>query len=332
MPGEFYPLDNPQQDINIPQWGGENTTWHLNMLQLMQAYAERLSMVSDVQLGRVPTGKASALRTMGTTMALLGQSDVRGEQILRRLYSGLAQIYQLVHRLNRRYLPDTKEIRVLGAPKPGEEAYVEVARDMLDVEVDFDFAAALLSANKQGMSQSLTAFVGLAMSPIVLQSGLVTPTEIYAMLHDLAKSLALDADKYIKPPSGEVGTPLSAEEVMTLLVETGTLPSDVHPREPPEAHVARLQELLQVMQPQVPGEVGIQLTSSAQEALRQYLQRVQAQQQAAQQQTMLAQMAAGGQAPAAPSQGPGGVLTTVAPPPPQTAQPNRPLNGGGPPV
>ena len=333
IPGEFYPLDDPSRDVVIPQWGQNDTAWHLNMLSLMNTFAERLSMVSDVQLGRIPTGKASALRTVGTTQALMGQSDMRGEQVLRRLYSGLAQVYELFHRLNRRYLPDRKEIRVTGAPKSGAGAYVNVRREDLDADIDFEFVGAMLNADRQKVGQSLQGFMQMLATPLMLQSGLVGTPQIYQLMRDLAKALDLDPDRYVKPPA-EGGETWSAEEVMSAIVAHGSVPEGVTPLEAPDQHLQRLQAMWQIFQQKTEGywEAGdVELSPDAEDALRQYIAKVQRLVQQAQQQAQLAALA-GAQGQGRPGgggpQGPGGVLSTIAPPPMPTAQPNRPMTQG----
>lgn len=321
-PGEGYPLDNPQQDVYFPQLSGSNEAFYLNMLALMQTFGERLTMIGDLQLGRVPTGKASALRTTGTTMALLGQGDVRGEQILRRLFHGMSQVYELMHRLNRRFLPAQKEIRIAGVPKAGASAYLQVNKEELDADVDFEFSATLLNTNRQLLSESLLQFTGLALSPLLLQMGITTPEQVYRLVRDLAKARDLDPDRYLtRPDPQQQGEALSAEEALGLILQ-GVEPEG-YPLEGPLVHLQRLQE--------VALEVQDQLIASPMlmRIFQIYVREVQAQVQQAQQQAQLAQMAAMGQGGGGAAQGPGGVPTTVGLPPQPAAQPNRVQDNGG---
>ena len=323
-PGELYPLDNPQQDVYFPQLAGTNEAFSLNMLQLLQVFSERLAMMGDLQLGRVPTGKASALRTTGTTMALLAQGDVRVEQILRRLFHGVSQIYELMHRLNRRLLPDAKEIRIAGVPKPGASAYLEINRVDVDVEVDFAFSGTLLNTNRQLLTESLMQFLGLAMSPVLFQLGITTPDKVYQLMRDLAKSRDLDPDLYLtRPDPQQQGEALSAEEALALLLQ-GIEPEG-YPLEGPMVHLQRLQQLAREVQDQLMGAPALM------QAFQRYVRELQGQVQQAIQQAQLAQLAGPGpgQGAEAAPQGPGGVMTTVAPPPMPEAQPRRTQQNGG---
>mgnify|MGYP001568897377 CR=1 FL=1 len=244
-PGTGYPLDRPQEDVFFPTWN-RDMSWTINTLTILQQYAERLSMQSDVQFGRVPTGKASALRTTGTTAALLQQGDVRSEQILRRLFQGFAEIFQMMHRLNRRYLPPMKELRIIGLSEPGAEPYAVVTPDKIDADIDFEFNATLLNSNKQIVAQSLQEIMMMTVSPIAIQLGLVQPEQIYKLMRDSIKARDLDPDAYLTRPPGEVlGPKYTAEDILSMIL-AGEQPSlGSGPLEQPQEHLQKLQTFSQ---------------------------------------------------------------------------------------
>ncbi|MDZ4347035.1 MAG: hypothetical protein U1E51_31880 [Candidatus Binatia bacterium] len=238
-PGEGYPLDNPQQDVNITQWGNSDNSWFFQMIAVLQGCGERLTMIGDIQLGRIPQGKSSALRTAGTTMALMQQGDVRGEQILRRLLHGVSQIYAIVHRLNQHFLPDDKEFRVIGMPNPGEEEYQSASIKDINAEVDFDFKATLLNTNRQALRQTLTEAMQVIMSPLAVQMGLLSQEKAYNLLEDYVKAGDLDPQRYVTKTSPEVDQPriLAEEAISTIL--SGEMPQGL-PLETPEEHYQKL--------------------------------------------------------------------------------------------
>ena len=236
-PGEGIALDNPQQDVQFPQFAQRGDAFTINTMALLQQFVERVTASSDVSFGRVPQGKASALRTTGTTMALLGQTDVRSEQILRRLFHLFARLYKFMHKLNQKYLPDRKEVRVFGVPEQSTDAYLEVKPDDVNADVDFEFKASLLNTNKQLVQQSLQQAAALLISPLAIQAGLVTPEHIYQLIRDSIKSMDLDPDQYmVRPPSQ--GPKLLAEEVESMLI-AGKIPFG-QPMENPQEHLQKL--------------------------------------------------------------------------------------------
>ena len=61
----------------------------LNLLTLADQMQEKLTVRGDLQLGRVPIGRSSALRTSENLQALLGAGEARPERIMRRFVKGL---------------------------------------------------------------------------------------------------------------------------------------------------------------------------------------------------------------------------------------------------
>ena len=236
-PGDGYPLDDPPKDIHFPQFQQRGDAYTINTMTLLQQFAERLSMISDPQFGRVPTGKASVFRTVGATVSLLAQGDVRSEQVLRRLFHGLGDIYQMMHRLNQRYLPESKEIRTIGISEQGQGPYKNIPRDGIKAQVVFEFKATMLNTNKQVLSQNLSELMAMAFSPLAVQAGIVTEDEIYTLFRKKAMALDVDPDEiFPRPPS--FGPRILAEDALTAI--TDGEPPVGRPLEPPEEHLQKL--------------------------------------------------------------------------------------------
>ncbi|MGH9876030.1 MAG: portal protein [Nitrososphaerales archaeon] len=303
-PGTLYPVDRPQEDIVFPTWN-RDMSWVVNTFTMLRNLDDKLAMQSDLQFGKVPTGQASALRTLGTTAALLQQGDMRSEQILRRLFHGIAQIFSIVHRLDRRYLPKHKEIRVLGASEQGEEPFADLTNDQIDADVDFDFRATMLNTNKQVVGQALNEIASLLVSPIALQAGLVTPENFYKLFRDMIKSKDFDPDRYLqRPPMAAAGPKLLAEEVISTIL-AGEIPVG-QPMEPPADHFAKLQAFIQSDQVGLLNDSQMKLFASWMQNIMLLLQQMMQQQQL---------MAAVAQSEGGPESELGGVPTTFAVPP-----------------
>src|SRR3990167_8256501 len=220
-PGEGIPLDNPQTDLNLPSWPGRVQSWGLNMVAFGIQMLDRLVQIGPLQLGQVPTGKASALRTVGTTMALLQQGAALPERVLRRLFLGLQQIWGLIHTLNGKHLPRKKEFLIAGKPVGHEDAYgfVNQASD-LEIPVIFDFEATLLNTNKGLVSQALMGLGAALVNPLMLQAGLIDREGMYRWAYDLIHANQLDPGRYLKRPAGvPEGPRLLAEEAISLLLQ-----------------------------------------------------------------------------------------------------------------
>jgi hypothetical protein len=316
-PGQGYPLDDPQRDVLFPQWGQRGETFNINTMSLLQQQEERLSMQSDLSFGRVPTGKSAALRTVGTTNALLSQIDVRSEEVLRRLFHLIARVFQMAHRLNRRYLPPLKEIRIMGMSEANAEPYKEIKAEEVDADVDFTFKATMFNTNKQMVAQALMQSIGLAMSPLALQAGLVTERELYNLYRDIYQAQDLDPDKYVKRPAAMVSGPkFLAEEAFGAIV-AGEMPQG-SPLEPAMEHYQKFAGFAQSAQPF--GATGLNTAAIVQAFTPDRQQMYQAWLAQVQQQVVMEQMrqqmmmaAVAGQQPGGNGgEGPGGAPTTVS--------------------
>ena len=243
-PGELYPLGDPQKDINYPNMGNDNAVaFMLNMISMMGTNEERVSSVGDLELGRVPAGKASALRTVGGMALIAGQGEARPERILRRFFVGLTEIWQQIHELNQHFLPKDKQIRVFDIPKPSADPYQTITdKGEISGRFQFGFSANVLNTSKQAMQQSLAEMVPLYVSDLTFQTGIMDEAGFYRLLRDIGKSQGQDPDKYLKEPTpGAMRPKLTAEEAMSQILNT-QIP-DGEPAEGAEAHLQRLTEI-----------------------------------------------------------------------------------------
>jgi hypothetical protein len=244
-PGVLFPLNNPQQDIHFPQIKSDATQFGLSMMSVADSWEERLSLVGDIQQGRVPAGKSSALRTSGGISQLLQQGEARPERILRRFFTVLATTFRHMHQLNQIFLPQDKKIRLLGVRNAGQDPYRTIEnRQSIKGKFQFDFRASINNASAQRRAQSLTQFLQLTANPIALQTGIAGPEQYFRHLWDIAKANGIDPVNYIKAPTADSNKPtISAEEAMNALLAE-QLPGGV-PVEPTEIHIQRLQAFIE---------------------------------------------------------------------------------------
>lgn len=285
-PGMGLALDNPQTDLVFPQMPNRDQTWNFNMIGLGMQFLEKLVQISPLQFGQVPQGKASALRTVGTTMAILQQGAAMPEQILRRLFTGIKDVYSQFHLLNTRFLPPKKRYLVTGRPLDSQEAYglVDDRKD-ISIPIAFSFQSTLLNTNKGVVGQALLGIGQAIFSPIAWQLGLVTPEQFYNWAKDVIQANQLDPARYIVKPAGAPDLPRVDVHEAILLITQGILPTDRAPLEPVEQH---LQGLMKFMQSD---EFGY-LQGGKELLFQQYLMYIQGLLRQQMQQQMLAQSAA----------------------------------------
>ena len=317
-PGEGYPVPgNPRETVWFPNLPARDQTWAFNLIGLALSFFDRLMSQGAAQQGQVPSGKASAFRTFGTTMALMNQADVRADQMLIRFFSGLAQVAQNFHRMNRKLLPPGKEIRVVGWDGAREQAYTVInSAAEIDAEVEFGFRPDFLQANPDALAAALESMLAVVGTPLAFQLGITDPQLFYQAVRDFARARRLDHKNYVKPPTAD-GAPILAEEVIGMIT-SGGVPFGV-PLEAPAEHLRKLWEFLAatVKVGDAEAPVVASWTQGQMGVLKAWMAEVGRRLQIAQNAAAAGQfqqgMAGGGM------QGGGGVPTTVAEPSPMDA-------------
>lgn len=244
-PGEFYPTSNPREDFHFPPMPNMDQSFSLNMIGLISQWAEKQVVLGDLQFGRVPQGKASALRTTTGMMSVLQKGDARPERILRRFFRGLAQIYENMHVLNQAYLSPNKQYRVMGMQEPGKDPY-RVLDDPSKIRgrFQFEFKANSLNTNKAMKSQILQQGMSVSVNGLTMQAGLMNPEKIYNLLRDWWEANGQDPHKYLAQPSADVDKPkLTAEEALSVIFN-GFIPDGI-PAEGTQAHLQKIQTIIQ---------------------------------------------------------------------------------------
>lgn len=266
-PGELYPLNDPQKDVNFPQFGNQSQTFAFNMIATLQQAEEKLTTIGDLQLGRVPQGKASALRTVSGIQTVLGQGDARPERVLRRFFGGLKQIWMQMHELNKSFLKKKKQFMITGFSEPVSDPYTTINSSQ-DVTGEFiyQFSANVLNTSKEATQQALQGLMAAYVNPLAIQMGIINPDGVYRLFRDYGKSLGQDPDNYITAPSvTALEPPIFAEDAVDAIM-SNQVPSG-NPAEGFEAHFQKLRNFSET-------EAFGLLTKPQVELLREYMERL----------------------------------------------------------
>jgi hypothetical protein len=244
-PGEGYPLNDPQKDVNFPQVGNQSQAFGFNMLALLNQMEERLTTIGELQLGRVPHGKSSALRTAAGMQSVLSQGDARPERVLRRFFIGLTQIWRLCHQLNQAFLPKKKQFLICGYKDSAKDPYAMVDdRSKIHGDFMFDFSANALNTSKDALQMAYQDMLGVYGTELAISLGITKPDGFYRLLRDWGRSKGPDPDKYISPPTPNAWQPpIFFEEALAMMMD-GELPQGT-PAEGATQHLQLLQEFVQ---------------------------------------------------------------------------------------
>lgn len=231
-PFELYPVSDPKNDINFPQMPSQGSALGLNLVTMFGQMQERLTNIGDLQLGRVPQGKASALRTKSGMQTVMGQGESRPERILRRFFMCFSEVFSQMHELNQVFLPREKMYRVNGVKKPNDDPYRKIM-DPSEIRgrFTFDFTANAMNTSKEALQESLQGLMTAYVNPLSLQLGTLQADGFYQLQRDYGRAMGQDPDKYLTPPSPDSGLPkMFGSEVLNAIMAGNT--PQCRPEEP----------------------------------------------------------------------------------------------------
>ena len=240
--GDGMPLTDPKNDVFFPNIGAGNAqSFGINMMSLADQALEKLTVRGDLQLGRVPIGRSSALRTSQNMQTLMQAGEARPERILRRFFMGWMEVFKQIHELNQHFLPDEKVFRIGGIRAPGENPYKEISSSSdIAGRYQFDFSVNVLNASKIAVQDALQQMMEVFVSELPIQMGIVTPDAIYRLMRDWGKAHGQNVDNYLSEPApGAMMAPILAEEALTTIAG-GEMPQGL-PLEGAEQHLQKLQ-------------------------------------------------------------------------------------------
>ena len=277
-PGEGIPLNNPQNDLFMPTFPQQGEAFGFNLMAMLDQLSEKLSMQGDLQFGRVPQGKASALRTAAGMQSVLSQGQARPERILRRFFGGLSQIFAIMHELNQRFLPQGKEFRLINPDANGQPVYATL-NDMTKIsgKMQFEFRAGIFNSHKDLAVQVLQTLMGMLVNPLILQLGIVQAPQVHNLMTDFIKLLQHEPTRYLVPPPPQQQKMLvTAQEAMSLVL-LGRMPRNTAPREGYQAHLQAFAKMMgdpefQLQEPMIQTIAQVYVTNLQQEMAQQQQQ------------------------------------------------------------
>ncbi len=288
-PGALIPVDNPQSDVYFPNLGLK-TSFGFNEQQALQNQIERLTSISDLNLGIV--AGQGATRTATGTRALLGESSNNLNVYIQRMNRGWRRALRYMFAMLQYRLPPGFQFRVLG--DDGNEYWRQVqTREEIEGSFDFELEANSANSNKQIQIEQANMLYQMTQNPIDLQLGLISPTERFeALAYQLKVNGIKDIAKFIRKPAGAVFqfSPLEIADRILSGIDV-----QLDPTQDLKGFIALVQHY--VNDDVLAGQIGPHdmsaLIAKAQEAeaLLQALQQAQASQMASNQQQMNAQAA-----------------------------------------
>src|SRR3990167_126592 len=157
-PGKMMLLDNPDSDL-IPEKLGDVSPSSFTHESLLRDYGERLSGISDPQLGREFDNPRVAATT---TLSVLQEGNRRFDMVIRLMRNEFSKIGIRISQLYQQFKPRVDLSEILS---PEDEIYVREILSMSPEEVEKNFIIQVnpstASSNKESQRQGLLALHNL---------------------------------------------------------------------------------------------------------------------------------------------------------------------------
>ena len=221
FPGLGIPMDNPKTDLNFYHWA-INPNWSQPVIGLVSSMAQQLTAIGPNTVGQVGE-KVGPLRSTSGVQALGAKANTVHDVVIKRakiciseMFEGLYMDY--VDRMN-----DRMKFTVTGAggiPMTGEEGQLvraDLSKEELRTRVHFGLYANSDAMNKQGDKQDAMAIAQLLLSKINLETGVVTPNEVYEINANALRPFnAMRPEKFIRRPGPSSALPMAIELQMIM--------------------------------------------------------------------------------------------------------------------
>lgn len=266
-PGGWIAVDNPQQDINIPQWNG-SPVWGQNEESTLYQYFERLTGLTDLALGRQPN-RVGATRTASGTAALLSEAGLRFKTCMEAFQRFWTEIFEHVLALDQEYMPPGKEFRVTG--RLPEMIKLTNKADIAG-KYDLRLSATSETMNKSVLREDATTKLQLVSNPLFIQTGLIGMKGLRRVLRGALKAYGeLDPDMILEPIMQQV---VRTPEQELSMMQNGDQPKPSPMENIPqhlETHMAQLEDPAIQGQAELVKRLQTHLTETQQMAMMQAL-------------------------------------------------------------
>ena len=220
LPGQINLVPEPS-DIVFPTLP-QNYAIGFKEEEMLNLYAERLVATGDLQSGRVPT-PVGPTRTALATIRILEEGNVKVNWLIRQLRIPMTDLMTRIWQLYQQFMPKTKQIRILGPLRPGEEPFMEISREEIRLHADLQFTGTVASTNKfldrENTDARFQALAASPLTPLLLQMGILTPQGLYLLTKEFYEAHAgILADRVLQAPEGEGDRLLSPEEEHARLI------------------------------------------------------------------------------------------------------------------
>lgn len=220
-PGLGLKMDDPNNDLRFFNWN-INPSWGTPMVGLLQSMGQQLTSLGPLSLGQVGSN-VGPLRSNSGAQTLLGETGVNLDVILKRLKQPYAECLEGLYADCVERMPNKLKVSCLGPDNEpllndsGAPMMMDLSREELRARIHFGLYANSQNMNRAAQEAAAMKLAQFYLQPIALQTGVVTPANVYQILMNVGKSGGTQQIyRFLTKPKTGVVLPLNAEVLMIM--------------------------------------------------------------------------------------------------------------------
>lgn len=230
-PWMMVPTNDPKNDVYFPTTQGVNMSPYVALMPQLLAMAERVTGLTETQLGRQFSGP-NAPRTYGQQAMLQAESNQRVFLDLQLEREAFSELLSRIWEADKRWITKPQIFRVV-------EEDITMSEDDFQGDYDFDIGPPTSQANRQQAQQDLLQIYTLAMqNPLSMQN----PAIILALSRKILEKYGYPDIAMLLPDPEQMMPPISAELENTMMMQGQDV--DPHPADNHIEHIAKHQSAL----------------------------------------------------------------------------------------
>jgi hypothetical protein len=213
-PGKGIPVDDIN-DLSFPKVNG-NPAYGFQEEQAVSGYADGVTGVTPMAMGQ-QQGQG-ATRTATGSAAIVNELNTNLDIYIKHYQWGFEQNLQIIDKQIEELLPLGLEYRVLGVE--GNSIYKKFEdRQSLKFDTDYELVGNTVNSNKAIERDTATQLLQVLQNPIALQSGLVTPQNLYAVYKNYLQKVEIrDVESYLTKPGNMPDSIFSAKDEINMIL------------------------------------------------------------------------------------------------------------------
>lgn len=204
-PNGMYPIRGGSSAIYFPPFQDAPASLFQEETLIFR-YAEQLTGASEPMQGVQASGDVTATEFAG----VLGRSNVRFDLIYKRYETAFKELVQMLVLLDRQFMPDRKEYRVVGSD--GRFKWESLKRQEMSGRLDLLISGRSVANEMQERQMAVTKYQFAMSNPLIVSN----PSALYENTKEVFERLGTkDIDRKVPvPPQAKARTPVEEHELM----------------------------------------------------------------------------------------------------------------------